>query len=52
MRPCSTQEKESDHMWKWLVLGLAVYVLYRLFANDFLKKKKEMMIHPTARAAR
>ena len=41
MRPCSTQEKESDHMWKWLVLGLAVYVLYRLFANDFLKKKKE-----------
>ena len=25
-------------MWKWLVLGLAVYVLYRLFANDFLKK--------------
>ena len=28
-------------MWKWLVLGLAVYVLYRLFANDFLKKKKE-----------
>ena len=41
MRPCSTQEMESDHMWKWLVLGLAVYVLYRLFANDFLKKKKE-----------
>ena len=25
-------------MWKWLVLGLAVYVLYRLFANDFLKR--------------
>ena len=41
MRPCPAQEKESDHMWKWLVLGLAVYVLYRLFANDFLKKKKE-----------
>ncbi len=28
-------------MWKWLVLGLAVYVLYRLFANDFLKRKRK-----------
>ncbi|MBD5627115.1 MAG: transcriptional regulator [Desulfovibrio sp.] len=27
-------------MWKWLILALAVYALYRLFANDFLKKKK------------
>lgn len=27
-------------MWKWLVLALAVYILYRLFANDVLKKKK------------
>ncbi|MBQ9407313.1 MAG: transcriptional regulator [Desulfovibrio sp.] len=28
-------------MWKWLILIIAVYALYRLFANDFLKKKKE-----------
>jgi len=28
-------------MLKWLVLILAVYALYRLFANDVLKKKKE-----------
>ena len=28
-------------MWKWLILILAVYALYRLFANDVLKKKKE-----------
>lgn len=27
-------------MWKWLILLVAVYVLYRLFANDILKKKK------------
>jgi len=27
-------------MWKWLVLIVAGYVLYRLFANDILKKKK------------
>ena len=27
-------------MWKWLILIVAVYVLYRLFANDVLKKKK------------
>ncbi|MDR3358801.1 MAG: transcriptional regulator [Desulfovibrio sp.] len=27
-------------MWKWLLLLAAIYVLYRLFANDFLKKKK------------
>ena len=27
-------------MLKWLVLIVAVYVLYRLFANDVLKKKK------------
>ena len=29
-------------MWKWLILILAVYALYRLFANDVLKKKKEI----------
>ncbi len=28
-------------MLKWLILILAVYALYRLFANDVLKKKKE-----------
>lgn len=27
-------------MWKWLILIVAGYALYRLFANDFLKKKK------------
>lgn len=27
-------------MWKWLILILAIYVLYRLFANDILKKKQ------------
>jgi YHS domain-containing protein len=27
-------------MWKWLLLVAAIYVLYRLFANDFLKKKE------------
>lgn len=27
-------------MWKFLLLALAVYVLYRLFANDFFKKRK------------
>lgn len=52
MRPCPAQEKESDHMWKWLVLGLAVYVLYRLFANDFLKKKKENAEDQTAEVER
>ena len=28
-------------MIKWLILILAGYVLYRLFANDFMKKKTE-----------
>lgn len=28
-------------MWKWLILILAVYALYRLFANDVQKKQKE-----------
>ena len=28
-------------MVKWLILILAGYALYRLFANDFNKKKKE-----------
>ncbi len=27
-------------MIKWIVLALAAYLLYRMFANDFLKKKK------------
>lgn len=25
-------------MWKWIVLALAAYVLYRLFFNDWKKK--------------
>lgn len=29
-------------MWKFIILLGAVYVLYKLFANDFIKKKKEM----------
>ncbi|MDR1776876.1 MAG: transcriptional regulator [Desulfovibrio sp.] len=28
-------------MWKWLILAAAAYILYRLFANDLLKKKKD-----------
>ena len=28
-------------MWKWLILILAGYALYRHFAKDVLKKKKE-----------
>lgn len=27
-------------MWKLIILGIAAYFLYRLFANDFFKKKK------------
>ncbi|BAV91847.1 YHS domain-containing protein [Candidatus Desulfovibrio trichonymphae] len=27
-------------MWKWLMLVMAIYLLYRLFASDLLKKKK------------
>ena len=28
-------------MLKFLVIGVAIYVLYRLFANDWLKKMKK-----------
>ncbi len=28
-------------MWKWLVLIIAGYLLYRMFANDVTKKKKD-----------
>lgn len=28
-------------MIKWLVLAVAIYLLYRMFANDLLKKKKQ-----------
>ncbi|MCR4666665.1 MAG: transcriptional regulator [Desulfovibrio sp.] len=28
-------------MLKFLILGLAIYVLYRLFKNDFLKKQEK-----------
>lgn len=28
-------------MWKFLLLAITAYVLYKLFLNDFLKKKKE-----------
>jgi YHS domain-containing protein len=27
-------------MWKWLILIVVVYVGYRLFTNDLLRKKK------------
>ena len=27
-------------MWKWLILALAGYVLYRLFINDWNKRQK------------
>lgn len=28
-------------MWKFIVIGVAGYMLYRLFLNDFLQKRKE-----------
>ena len=28
-------------MIKWIIIALAAYVLYRLFANDILKKRKK-----------
>ncbi len=28
-------------MIKWVVLALAAYILYRLFANDFFKKREK-----------
>lgn len=28
-------------MIKWLILALAAYILYRLFANDILKKRQK-----------
>ena len=31
-------------MWKWLILAVAVYVLYRMFANDILKKKQAIVM--------
>lgn len=27
-------------MWKIIIFGLMAYILYKLFANDFLKKRK------------
>lgn len=27
-------------MWKLIILALACYIVYKLFANDFLKRKK------------
>lgn len=27
-------------MWKLIILALAIYIVYKLFANDILKKKK------------
>ncbi|MFI3271228.1 MAG: transcriptional regulator [Pseudomonadota bacterium] len=29
-------------MWKWLALIIAGYLLYRMFANDMTKKKKDV----------
>lgn len=28
-------------MWKFIIIAIAVYFLYRLFANDFGKKQKQ-----------
>ena len=28
-------------MWKLIFLCIAIYVVYRMFANDFLKKRKQ-----------
>ena len=28
-------------MIKWIVIAVAAYILYRLFANDILKKRKK-----------
>lgn len=28
-------------MWKLIFLGIAIYILYKLFAKDFLMKKKK-----------
>lgn len=28
-------------MWKFLLLAIAAYICYKLFANDFLKKKEK-----------
>lgn len=28
-------------MWKWIILALAAYALYRLFANDIKKKQQK-----------
>ena len=28
-------------MWKFFAIAVAVFVLYRLFANDFIRKRKE-----------
>ena len=39
-------------MWKWLILIIAGYALYRLFANDFLKKKKESSAEDAAELER
>ena len=39
-------------MWKWLILAVAVYVLYRMFANDILKKKQADKKEDTAEMER
>lgn len=28
-------------MWKWIILALAAYALYRLFSNDWKKKQEK-----------
>lgn len=38
-------------MWKIIALVVAGYVLYRLFVNDFLKKRKEAKAASEAEAA-
>lgn len=38
-------------MWKFVVIAIAAYVLYRLFANDFLKRRKEAKARAEKEAA-
>ena len=39
-------------MFKFILLALAIYVLYKLFANDFLRKAKENKVEEEQEKAR
>ena len=38
-------------MWKFLAIAVAGFVLYRLFVNDFIKKRKEAKANAEKEAA-